>query len=62
METDMTTTDLIEACSILSVNTSYTTKLVDHDLIGALLALQVCLEEMTKAERANINFILARGY
>ena len=55
----MNTTDLLNACITLSVNTSYTSKNNLHDLTSAVLELQICLEEMGKRKTNELNKLLA---
>ena len=59
MEKFMTVEDLINVCVNLSVSTSYTCKDNEHDLTHAVLELQICLQEMGKRKRNEVNKILS---
>jgi hypothetical protein len=50
---------LILVCQNLTIGSSYTTKDGKHDLTSALLELQICLEEMSKSKRKEIEKILS---
>ena len=50
--------NIILICQNLTVRTSYTCKDGEHDLTSALLELQICLEEMGKRKRNEIEKIL----
>ncbi len=51
--------NLILVCQNLTIGSSYTTKDGKHDLTSALLELQICLEEMSKSKRKEIEKILS---
>ena len=58
----MTVEELINACTKLSVHTSFSCKDeegIEYDLTNAVLELQICLQEMGKRKRNEINKILS---